>query len=770
MVTTTLPTREVTILLSDATGELRAKSVVYFRLSDGDVDQATGRVIDQNTIRVPLTEDGATVALWPNARGTAGTCYTVSAVTDGRVESLRPISVDDIDGQTLGALQAVGITTVPAIWHIRSAEQEETLLAEIAAAEGAAAASSAVAQAQAATATDAATAAQAARDEAQANARVLATWTALAALTGSQTGESAEVLVADTGTHTDPVVGGTVANAGRYTWSASPAGWKRIGDAQAGILSAEVAARTGVIDTAETPGVTHAFVDALGYVLWMITTAGALRTTTPRADLAGLVVDSGIDDDFAGFAITDARDNVLAAWWDGGSYIDGGQGSGSALPSLIYAAGLRSQSGRTNLGGLTVVEDDYPGTTITDERDYVLAAWGADGVYLLIPDPPPEPEPEIPDPPLIYAAPVLAGAEGETVTLHAAGLLPDRALIGTVRLHAIGASGAVASGDALALRPDQLGDTIDLIATNAAWDGGARSVLSMGVAVAPVPAVSPTTKRILMIGDSITNRQGAWLLDQYLTAWGYLPDWVGTLHGSTSPTNSMSNTGPMGEGREGWETGDFTYAITNRALIVAPGGEATYLALTKAGQMDYNPFLRAATGGDDADDIRNGYVVDVADYLSRFDLDDPDIVVIGLGTNDVRDQEASAIRETVEANIALLIRRIRADLPDATIIVWCPGTARDVTRDALWRDEYIPMLGGLMDAVAGAEDAAVVLAPIWAMAPPDGGYSLTTSATDATTGTITATPDDAIHPVGGARAATFRALAGYIAAAMADTL
>lgn len=35
----------------------------------------------------------------------------------------------------------------------------------------------------------------------------------------------------DTGTHTDPVVGGTVPNAGLYSYSTSPAGWRRIGPA-----------------------------------------------------------------------------------------------------------------------------------------------------------------------------------------------------------------------------------------------------------------------------------------------------------------------------------------------------------------------------------------------------------------------------------------------------------------------------------------------------------------------------------------------------------
>lgn len=53
------------------------------------------------------------------------------------------------------------------------------------------------------------------------------TWVALAAITGTYVGQRGEVF-ADAGTHTDPVVGGTKANTGIYTWSASPAGWQWI--------------------------------------------------------------------------------------------------------------------------------------------------------------------------------------------------------------------------------------------------------------------------------------------------------------------------------------------------------------------------------------------------------------------------------------------------------------------------------------------------------------------------------------------------------------
>ena len=56
------------------------------------------------------------------------------------------------------------------------------------------------------------------------------TWVNLAEVEGSVAGQRGEVPALDSGTHTDPVVGGTVPNAGVFSWSESPPGWKRISD------------------------------------------------------------------------------------------------------------------------------------------------------------------------------------------------------------------------------------------------------------------------------------------------------------------------------------------------------------------------------------------------------------------------------------------------------------------------------------------------------------------------------------------------------------
>jgi hypothetical protein len=81
-----------------------------------------------------------------------------------------------------------------------------------------------------------------------------ATWAALNAVTGSGAGQGARVFGPDASTHTDPVVGGTVANTGEYSWSASPAGWLRLGvlDISGAGASATAAAASAALAAADS--------------------------------------------------------------------------------------------------------------------------------------------------------------------------------------------------------------------------------------------------------------------------------------------------------------------------------------------------------------------------------------------------------------------------------------------------------------------------------------------------------------------------------------
>lgn len=59
--------------------------------------------------------------------------------------------------------------------------------------------------------------------------RAYESWSAMATDNTQPARTYGVVSSADTGSHTDPVVGGTVLNAGYYSYSTSPAGWQRIG-------------------------------------------------------------------------------------------------------------------------------------------------------------------------------------------------------------------------------------------------------------------------------------------------------------------------------------------------------------------------------------------------------------------------------------------------------------------------------------------------------------------------------------------------------------
>ncbi|CDN93415.1 hypothetical protein [Agrobacterium tumefaciens] len=75
--------------------------------------------------------------------------------------------------------------------------------------------------------------------------KVAVSWAQLVATPGAQAGQPGRVATSDAGTHTDPVVGGTVPNSGEYRWSGSA--WQRIGD-----FLDPLAVETGIAATPKT--------------------------------------------------------------------------------------------------------------------------------------------------------------------------------------------------------------------------------------------------------------------------------------------------------------------------------------------------------------------------------------------------------------------------------------------------------------------------------------------------------------------------------------
>lgn len=295
-----------------------------------------------------------------------------------------------------------------------------------------------------------------------------------------------------------------------------------------------------------------------------------------------------------------------------------------------------------------------------------------------------------------------------------------------------------------------------------------RTRLTLNCLSAPNPGVG--AGNILTLGDSIQNRQGGQMQKQYLESWGYTPTFVGTINGSASSSDDDNAVGELGEAREGWETGDFTYSVTDRVSIVAPGGEADYLELPKLSKWPINPFLRAATGNDSATIVRNGMVFDPAGYQARFGLPTPTIVNITLGTNNVRDRSEAEIAANYHSDMTLIVSQCRAAWPLAKIVLSCPGTPRDVIRDALWETKYVPLLRSMLQVRNDFNDPNVIVFPVWAHVTQEAGYTITTPMTDPLTGAVTGPMGDAIHPREATRMQMHQAYAKFFACALANLI
>lgn len=377
---------------------------------------------------------------------------------------------------------------------------------------------------------------------------------------------------------------------------------------------------------------------------------------------------------------------------------------------------------------------------------------------------------EVPLPSTIpYISQLLCGVQGVPVSLYVRNMLESRSDTDLVRatLAAVAAPRVVTSNDELRVLTAELGGSANLYLRAERGNAGVRTRLPLTVATAPNPHPGPAPKpKILIIGDSIGNRQAAYLMNENLTAWGYAPSFIGTIKGLGATTYD----GPLGESREGWETGDFTNAIVDRSFPIQPGAEAPYMAMDRNTQRDHNPFIRAATEADDPAIVRNGYVLDFQYYCSRFGLDTPDIVIYALGTNDVRDRDAAVIRDVVYENDLLFMKRLRAAWPDVKIIRSLPAVPRDVARDRLWTAEYIPVIRAMLDAKNTLLDPKLYVAPVWAMTTQEAGWTMKAGIVDATTGALTAGWDDNIHLIGPARYQMYQALSGYVACAASNLI
>lgn len=242
---------------------------------------------------------------------------------------------------------------------------------------------------------------------------------------------------------------------------------------------------------------------------------------------------------------------------------------------------------------------------------------------------------------------------------------------------------------------------------------------------------------VLALGDSITNRSFLDKVSAKLAAIGVTPTFLGTIN----------NSGVNGEGRESWEWSDYIYSKTQFAPV-APGAEAAYLARSTDGntqlatdRWNFNPFIKAAAAGPG---VYNGYTFDLDFYLDRFSFADPDFVLINLGTNDIRDEEAEAALLQIQQGLEVIIPNIRASRPAARIGIGLPTVPRANISDAKWRFEQVPAIRLILSYVAGLADANIDILPYWAHMSTNVGWSTTAVSSEA--GQTLAKISDEFHP------------------------
>jgi lysophospholipase L1-like esterase len=295
----------------------------------------------------------------------------------------------------------------------------------------------------------------------------------------------------------------------------------------------------------------------------------------------------------------------------------------------------------------------------------------------------------------------------------------------------------------LVLDLSKCGPTIQYVHRLMEREKDTREIATLNVRALPRNPATGTAVKVLLLGDSITNRAMGQRIKNTMLAHGYNPTFIGTIPGSGIGETSDGTSGPLGEAREGHEFGDFTGAIVDRALIVDPGGEASYLALSKAPRREYIPWLRASTGSDPAEFIRNSRIVDFSYYQTRFALAAPDVVLIGLGTNDIRDRDTSELVSAIQDGLTILVMRALAAWPSAKVLLWFPQFSRSTDRDTR-RSRYASVLKGYLAFVRSFADARVSLVPTWAMASAEVGWAFEAGTTD-DQGIKSASFSDTVH-------------------------
>ncbi|MBV5296660.1 MAG: SGNH/GDSL hydrolase family protein [Rhodoferax sp.] len=253
-------------------------------------------------------------------------------------------------------------------------------------------------------------------------------------------------------------------------------------------------------------------------------------------------------------------------------------------------------------------------------------------------------------------------------------------------------------------------------------------------------ATKAGSPKILCIGDSLTFQGTVSALNSKLSEAGVTPQFVGTF---TDVANVPS------EGRSSWRATNYIWALNyvnvDGSGVLAPvTNDAAYLALdttpnSYGPRWVFNPFIRPTVGGDNPAFVKNGYIFDMAAYLSRFYVAAPDIVMIAIGTNDHSNMpQATALADCMEA-LNIIYTQTRAALPNAHFAIVLNG----FPGIDLW-DKVVPYFRSVIDVYGDREAEKIYVLPVYAVQDSRFNYGITVASTSST-GMEAGTVADWVH-------------------------
>ena len=291
------------------------------------------------------------------------------------------------------------------------------------------------------------------------------------------------------------------------------------------------------------------------------------------------------------------------------------------------------------------------------------------------------------------------------------------------------------------------------------------------VDTASVPNGTGTIK-IHLLGDSITVGGGGALINRFLSDRGYTPQFIGTYNGQSVNYRGSTLSAQLGEARGGWSSLAFTNYATRNAVVPsgATGSDinvADYLALANSSKSTYSPYIRPTTVGDDAELIQNGYVFDFADYLAKFSLDAPDVVWIGLGTNDLRYTTDVEFESVYEQCMRIIIGQIRAWSSTVKIVMgqWSP-----VLNNGADDNEWAKYAQAIRIQQALATEFNCTLINTHLIHTGEVDHAFTASSTDVISGAESGYFSDSLHPQNATRFSMFDYVSANIVASHQDLI